>query len=185
MHAVIVAGSSLRAGLDAVLLEEADLLIAVDGGADALATAGLVPSVLVGDMDSVAASTRGDFEAAVSRSFYSRRPRTRPTPRPRCVSRSTGAPTRSPCSARSAGPAWITWSATSFCSPHPGSRRSRVRMVDDLHEVFLVEGDVIFAGRPGDIVSLLPLTPRVEDVRTLGLLYPLPASPSCSRPPGG
>jgi thiamine pyrophosphokinase len=37
----------------------------------------------------------------------------------------------------------------------------------------LVKGDVVFAGERGDVVSLLPLTAKVEDVRTEGLSYPL------------
>jgi thiamine pyrophosphokinase len=49
----------------------------------------------------------------------------------------------------------------------------RVRLVDDRHEAFLVKGDTTFAGERGDTVSLLPLTPEVEHVRTEGLLYPL------------
>jgi thiamine pyrophosphokinase len=48
-----------------------------------------------------------------------------------------------------------------------------VRMVDASHEVFLVKGDVVFSGGEGDTVSLLPLTPRVFNVCTQGLLYPL------------
>jgi thiamine pyrophosphokinase len=52
-----------------------------------------------------------------------------------------------------------------------------VRVVDDRHEAFLVKGDVVFGGERGDIVSLLPLTPRVEDVRTEGLAYPLVGEP--------
>ena len=40
-----------------------------------------------------------------------------------------------------------------------------------------MKGDGTVAGRPGDIVSLLPLTSIVEDVRTEGLLYPLRGEP--------
>ena len=49
----------------------------------------------------------------------------------------------------------------------------RVTLVDGLHEAFLAKGDGTVTGRPGDTVSLLPLTKTVEDVRTEGLLYPL------------
>jgi thiamine pyrophosphokinase len=52
-----------------------------------------------------------------------------------------------------------------------------VRMVDDRHEAFLVKGDVVFGGARGDTVSLLPMTPRVEDVCTEGLTYPLSGEP--------
>ena len=36
-----------------------------------------------------------------------------------------------------------------------------------------MKNDVVFSGEPGDLVSLLPLTPEVHNVRTQGLLYPL------------
>ncbi len=40
MHVVIVAGSSMASELDPVVLGASDLLVAVDGGADALARVG-------------------------------------------------------------------------------------------------------------------------------------------------
>jgi thiamine pyrophosphokinase len=48
-----------------------------------------------------------------------------------------------------------------------------VRLVDGPHEVFLVRGEAEILGEPGELVSLLPLTSEVHDVRTEGLLYPL------------
>ena len=68
MRAVVVAGSSLSGELDARELAAADLLVAVDAGADTLARAGLEPALLVGDMDSVTQQTRAALEAAGSRS---------------------------------------------------------------------------------------------------------------------
>jgi thiamine pyrophosphokinase len=63
MRAVVVAGSSLTTELDASLLAVADLLVAVDGGAEALARVGLAPALLVGDMDSISLRTREALEA--------------------------------------------------------------------------------------------------------------------------
>jgi thiamine pyrophosphokinase len=48
-----------------------------------------------------------------------------------------------------------------------------VRLVDDHQEIYLAGGDRMIEGSAGDTVSLLPLTPVVEDVHTDGLLYPL------------
>ena len=54
------------------------------------------------------------------------------------------------------------------------------------HEVFLVEGDVIFAGGEGDIVSLLPLTPAVaRRAHRRDCSIPSPGEPCCSRPLAG
>jgi thiamine pyrophosphokinase len=55
MRTVIVAGGELMAG-DAAHLDDAALVIAADGGADALAALGRRPDRLVGDLDSVSAA---------------------------------------------------------------------------------------------------------------------------------
>jgi thiamine pyrophosphokinase len=51
---VAVNGSWDRAARMLAILDRADLVIAADGGANALAAHGRTPHVLVGDMDSVA-----------------------------------------------------------------------------------------------------------------------------------
>ena len=63
MRAVVVAGSDLAAKLDAAVLASAELLIAVDGGADSLAAIGVTPALLVGDLDSISPRTRKSLEA--------------------------------------------------------------------------------------------------------------------------
>ncbi len=47
-----------------VALPPADLVVAADGGAERAAALGLVPDVLVGDMDSINPAALGDLEAA-------------------------------------------------------------------------------------------------------------------------
>ncbi len=65
MHIVIVANSpTFAAAPFRGLLESADLLIAVDGGGNALAAAGIVPQLVVGDLDSLAETARQQFAAA-------------------------------------------------------------------------------------------------------------------------
>ena len=163
MHVVVVAGSSLAVELSTALLTAADLLVAVDGGAEALARAGVIPNVLVGDMDSVSSRTRKtlseqgvevllletakdetDTEAALRLAVERGAGRSR--------LRSAGRPPSGP----SHGNLLLLTS--------PCLDGVRVRMVDDLHEAFLVKGEAVFGGARGDFVSLLPLTPEVEGV---------------------
>ena len=173
MHVVIVAGSSLSTGLDAGLLAEADQLIAVDGGADAVAAAGLVPSLLIGDMDSITPETRRELETRgvefvlleVAKDETDLEAALR-----LAVDRGAGEIT---VYGALGGPRLDHLLGNMLLLSSPWLRDVGVRMVAGAHEVFLVNEDVIFGGRPGDTVSLLPLTPRVFDVRTLGLLYPL------------
>jgi thiamine pyrophosphokinase len=173
MHAVVVAGSSLVVELDAAALTTADLLVAVDGGAEALARVGVVPNILVGDMDSVSSQTREvlveqgvevlllqtakdetDTEAALRLA----------------VERGAGEIT---VYGALGGPRLDHLLGNLLLLTSPWLDGVRVRMVDDLHEAFLVKREEAFGGVRGDFVSLLPLTPEVEGVWTEGLLYPL------------
>lgn len=173
MHAVVVAGSSLAAELDAALFARADLLIAVDGGAEAVARAGLVPDVLVGDMDSISAATRSSLEEQGVEMVLLRTAKDETDTEAAfrlAVSRGAGEIT---VYGALGGPRLDHLVANLLLLSSPWLAAVGVRMVDDLHEAFLVKGDVVFGGDRGDLVSLLPLTPEVREVRTDGLLYPL------------
>lgn len=173
MRAVVVAGSSLTAELDAAVVTSADLLVAVDGGADALARVGVTPAILVGDLDSITVRTREALEARGVEVVML------PTAKDET---DTEAALRL-VTARGAddivvygalgGPRLDHLVGNLLLLSSPWLAGVRVRMVDDQHEAFLVKGDSTFAGEQGDTVSLLPLTPSVEDVRTESLLYPL------------
>jgi thiamine pyrophosphokinase len=65
MYVVIVANSpTFEAAPFHGMLAQADLLIAVDGGGNALAAAGRVPQLVVGDLDSLTEAARQQFAAA-------------------------------------------------------------------------------------------------------------------------
>ena len=68
--------------------------------------------------------------------------------------------TTSPSSTRSAGPRLDHLLGNLLLLTAPWLAPVGVRLVDGLHEAFLVQGDSTVSGRPGDTVSLLPLTPR-------------------------
>ncbi len=173
MHVVIVAGSSLDGGLEAERLHEADLLIAVDGGADAVSAAGLVPSVLVGDMDSISAATHRDLTAlGVEIVLLEVAKDETDTEAALRLAVDRGADEITVYGALG-GPRIDHLVGNLLLLSSPWLADVAVRMVDGTHEAFLAKGDVVFRGRKGDVVSLLPLTPRVFNVRTAGLLYPL------------
>ena len=173
MHAVVVAGSSLTVELDAALFARADLLVAVDGGAEAIARAGLVPDVLVGDMDSISMATKASLEEQGVEMVLLRTAKDETDAEAAlrlAVDRNADEIT---VYGALGGPRLDHLMANLFLLSSPWLDGAGVRMVDDLHEAFLVKGDVVLGGRRGDVVSLLPLTPEVRDVRTEGLLYPL------------
>lgn len=173
MHAVLVAGSSLAVELTAASFRGADLLIAVDGGAEALAKVGVVPSLLVGDMDSILPATRRALESqGVEVLLLPRAKDETDTEAALRLAVERGADDITVLGALG-GPRLDHLVGNLLVLTSPWLEGVRVRMVDDQHEAFLVKGKAEFAGARGDLVSLLPLTPRVDEVRTEGLLYPL------------
>jgi thiamine pyrophosphokinase len=173
MRAVLVAGSSLSTDLDPQILVEADLLVAVDGGAEAIARVGLEPALLVGDMDSVTPRTRRVFEERGVEVVLLpvAKDETDLEAALRLVAR-RGADDITVCGALG-GPRLDHLLGNVQLLAAPWLAKVAVRLMDDLHEVFLVRGATEVAGEPGELVSLLPLTAEVRDVRTEGLLYPL------------
>jgi len=184
MRVAVVAGSSLTAQLDAAALASADLLVAVDGGAETLARVGLVPGLLVGDLDSITIRTREALEAqGVEVAVLPTAKDETDTEAALRLVMERGADDITVYGALG-GPRLDHLVGNLLLLSSPWLAAARVRLVDDWHEAFLVKGGSTFNGERGDTVSLLPLTPRVEDVWTEGLLYPLvyePLSQSATR----
>ncbi|MCZ7664970.1 MAG: thiamine diphosphokinase [Thermoleophilia bacterium] len=173
MFAVIVAGAELSGPLDRELLSSADLLIAADSGADALSALSLTPHVLIGDLDSIAPLTRDALREAgvelielqVSKDETDTEMALR-----LAVERGAG---RITVLGGLGGPRLDHLLGLILLLTASWLDGVDVRLADDRHEVFSARGEALVVGRPGDLVSLLPLTPRVEGVRTEGLAYPL------------
>jgi thiamine pyrophosphokinase len=173
VRAAVVAGSSLTAELDAAVVASADLVVAVDGGAEALARVGLTPAILVGDLDSITISTRQALESrgveVVELDTAKDETDTEAALR---LAVTRGADDITVYGALG-GPRVDHLVGNLLLLSSPWLAGARVRLVDHRHEAFLVKGDSTFTGERGDTVSLLPLTPSVKRVWTEGLLYPL------------
>jgi thiamine pyrophosphokinase len=173
MRAAVVASSHLSAELDADRLSDADLLVAVDGGAEALLDLGLVPALLVGDMDSVTAQTRQVFASrGVEVVVLATAKDETDTEAALHLLLDRGVDEAIIYGALG-GPRLDHLVGNVLLLAAPWLTGVSVRLVDERHEMFLVKGDVVVSGERGDVVSLLPLTAEVEDVRTEGLSYPL------------
>ena len=184
MRVAVVAGSELTAELNAAALASVDLLVAVDGGADALARVGLEPEILVGDLDSISIQTRAALEARGVEVLLlpTAEDETDTEAALRLVVERGGDDIT--VYGALGGPRLDHLVGNLLLLSSPWLAAVHVRMVDDWHEAFLVKGDSTFGGECGDTVSLLPLTPKVDDVWTEGLLYQLdhePLSQSATR----
>lgn len=173
MRAVVVAGSPVVDELDKTLISSADLVVAVDGGADALARTGLVPDLLVGDLDSISSRALADLRArgVEVQVLRTAKDETDTEAALRLVI-ARGADELIVYGALG-GPRFDHMLGNMLLLNAPWLAGKKVRLLDGRHEIFLAHGDTTFAGQAGDVVSLLPLTPQAEAVATEGLQYPL------------
>jgi len=173
VHVVVVAGCLAAGELDRAAVENCDLLIAVDGGADALAGIGLTPALLVGDLDSITPAALADLRSkgVEVRALPTAKDET-DTEAALHLAIERGATEITVLNALG-GPRLDHLVGNLLMLTAPWLASVKVTVADGLHEVMLVKADAVVTGRAGDIVSLLPLTEVVEDVRTDGLLYPL------------
>ncbi len=148
------------------------LLIACDGGARHLPGSGLIPDVLLGDMDSVNPEQLADYEKAgvkvirypVNKDFTD-----------------TALALDYALSLKPRGiDIWGTQGgridhalANLFLLIKTKEAGIPTRLMDEYCEAFVPIGDVIFTDASGCLVSLIALSPEVEGITLAGFLYPL------------
>jgi thiamine pyrophosphokinase len=177
MNVVIVAGGRGDGPPDRASIAGADLVIAADGGAEALVALGIQPHVLVGDFDSVSPATRACVEHAGAEVIALRADKDwTDTEVALRLAVERGAD-RVTVFGALGGPRLDHLLGNMLLLTAPWLQGCDVNLVDSRHQVFLAQGDGIVVGSPGDLVSLLALTPVVEAVETEGLVYPLRGEP--------
>jgi thiamine pyrophosphokinase len=182
--AVVVAnGAPPDPALCAPLLRAADLVVAADGGARALLQHGLPLTAIVGDMDSLPADL---LEGWVARGGAVRRyPRDKDeTDLELAVAEAQRRGATRIAVLGALGGRVDHQMANLLLLAGPALAGVEAALLDDGTRVVAVTGAadadvenaagrVELAGRPGDMLSLLPVTGRVEGVVTRGLRYPL------------
>ncbi len=159
-------------------------LIGADGGARYLEEAGLLPNLVVGDMDSLGDDALVRYEARGCRIV--RHPARKDETDTELALREAFA----------MGPdeVWI-WGALGHRVDHTlanlsllvqGAERGiEVRLVDDWCEVFLVRGRRVLQGLQGQTVSLLPFGGEAAGITLRGFEYPLTKAAMTPRHPYG
>ena len=175
MKAVIVANGfpSDPAG-DRHQIEQGDLVIAADGGADYCRKLGITPAVIIGDMDSIDRDTEkilssGDTEII-------RHPVHKDTTDLELAIRlalERGA--RSLVILGALGGRWDMSIGNLFLLAIPELKGIPVKVIDGRQEIVLLTGKdkSVFHGKPGDTLSLLPSGENAEGITLEGLEYPL------------
>lgn len=166
MRAVIFAGGSISDyGYTAGLLRDDDLIIAADSGYDHLKKMGIVPDIMIGDMDSVKSRPNGtqiirlnvmkdetDTEAAA---------RTAAARGADELLILGGIGSRADHSA-----------ANVLLLKRLADMRVSACIVNENNEIYYLEGRLTLPGKKGDLISILPLC-ELEGVVTSGLFYAL------------
>lgn len=154
------------------LAGEADLILAANGGTRLARGAGIVPHVIIGDLDSLDSSTRR--WAAARRILRRVYPRDKDATDAELALREA--------QHRGAHQVWLFGVVGGRLDQTLANilllfaaRRLHLaaRVTDGRVTAWLVDGKTDVAGRRGDTVSLVPLSPAVRGITTAGLRYPL------------
>jgi thiamine pyrophosphokinase len=154
------------------ILRAGDRLIAVDGGYDHLKRLGLLPQVLIGDLDSIDPLDVARLaEQGVQVLRYPVEKDETDLELALVFAAATGA-----CAVVIAGGLGGRLDQTLgnlglLADPH--FAELDLRLDDGSEEVSLIRGSAWIDGAPGDIVSLVPFTAQAEGVTTNRLQYPL------------
>ena len=173
MRAVVVAGGEMHdAGVCSSLLQDADIIVAADGGARHVLRLGFTPHVVVGDMDSL------DHEQSEHLRQMGCRFLTYPARKDE-----TDAELALLYAVEQGADEVIILGALGGRIDHtlanvlllalPELRGVRVSLVDGQQEVTLIRGEGTIRGQVGDTVSLLPIAGDAGGITTRGLEYAL------------
>nr|BBH93746.1 thiamine pyrophosphokinase [Thermogemmatispora argillosa] len=174
MHAVIFAGGTLR---PSILVEEAlhqaDLILAADGGAESALRLGRQPTIVLGDLDSLAPALVTQLEAAGCR-FVQAPVEKNETDSELALQYAIeqGATTVTILGALGGARCDHALANVLLLAAYD---RAHVRLIDGPSTCWLLRGpgSTLIRGHSGDLVSLLPLAGDAHGISTVGLYYPL------------
>jgi thiamine pyrophosphokinase len=173
MHVVIVANGTIDDhARSRAIAAQADLLFCADGGANHVMAWGLIPDAVVGDMDSLDVEalerlTRAGVE------LERHPPHKDATDLELALERAVDSGATDIIVLGALGGRIDQTLGNIMLLAHPRLANVPVHILGDRERIMLIRGEVTIQGRPGDTVSLLPLSAEVTHVTTEGLEYPL------------
>jgi len=154
------------------VVRNADVVIAADGGANWLATQGLVPHVLVGDMDSVTDAVREAIAGQGGRLVTVPRAKDE-TDLELALLEAVDVGARQITVLGALGGRIDHALANVYLLALSALRGRDVRLYDGTTYLWLTDSLARVQGEPDDLISLIPLGGDVQGVHTSGLAYPL------------
>lgn len=154
------------------LVQKSDLVIAADGGAGHLLKMGLAPHVIIGDLDSIDAGVKSHLQDAgvLILPFPAQKNK---TDTELCVDYALDQGARHITLTGVTGSRLDHTLANILLLKPLIDRDIEAMIMDDHNEIYLVKDHLELTGSPGDLLSLVPLTEKVEGVTLEGLVYPL------------
>ncbi|MCA1795172.1 MAG: thiamine diphosphokinase [Desulfotignum sp.] len=179
MKCIIIAGGTLDIDRKmewkqhvADLLASADLIIAADGGAGHLLQLGCLPHIIMGDLDSIAPKALQFFQKkGINIQPYPVRKNRTDTEL--CMVHALDQGADDITFVAATGTRLDHTLANIFLLARLADSSIRARIIDAHNEIYLIRDRLILAGKPGDLISLIPVSDRVEGVIVQGLAYPL------------
>jgi thiamine pyrophosphokinase len=173
MDCIIVAsGNLLLTPRIKCLLEEADLIVAADGGATHLKQIDIAPHVIIGDMDSIHPDTRCFFEKKGT-PIISHPSRKNQTDTDLCVEFAVKKGATTVTLLGVTGHRLDHTLANIFLLRRLCTLGVESRIIDANNEIYLVTDRLKLKGRKGDLLSVLPVSDEVTGLTLTGLEYPL------------
>jgi thiamine pyrophosphokinase len=169
---IFVNGEIVNPGAARSLVQPDDIILAADGGARHALALGVIPSAIIGDLDSLTASEVRVFDDMGVHIL--RFPQAKDeTDLELALSHAIRAG-HTPIIIIGAYGGRIDQTIGNFALlASPAAIRANVRLDDGITESFFTSSKAIIHGKPGDIVSFIPWGSPVEGVSTEGLAYPL------------
>ncbi|MEX1248955.1 MAG: thiamine diphosphokinase [Anaerolineales bacterium] len=173
MQALIVANGELDPPRDlGQRLASADLIIAADGGAQHCRALGILPQVIIGDLDSLDAKLRADFERQGVRIL------THPADKDQtdlelALLHAKDAGAQQIVVLAGLGHRWDHSVANLLLAAHAQFADQRIVFLQGEHRLFVIRQGSPLAARVGERVSLLSLGGDAKGVSTCGLKFPL------------
>lgn len=173
MYTIIIANApGFRAEPFAKRITSADLVIAADGGGNALYASGITPDLIIGDCDSLDPVALAAFTTAgVPIIRYPSAKDETDLELALLAAIERGATQIDLLGAL--GGRWDQGLANVALLALPELRSVRVRLLDDTQEAYVVQGVSPIEGSVGDTVSLIPLGGAASGITTTGLHYAL------------